>query len=97
MKQSKALAPLLICAALLATTDGRAQVGSFYHGWYIAATFKSPGWPYGNGDGGLFFVHPRQPGPPTPIGPLPKSLTGKNQTTGPWGAWSVFRSPSWML
>lgn len=46
------------------------------------------------GDGGLWCVHPRQPGPPVPVTGLPQALTGTGTTGVNLGANCVLRRPA---
>ncbi len=62
-------------------------------GWYVVSGFASP-----SGTGGLFFVHPRNPGAPIPVLGLGPDLTGTaGMPFGNQGANSVLRAPDGSL
>ncbi len=72
-----------------------ATIAQVPDGWAVVSTFKTFVYPTAQnpfqGDGGLFFVHPRQPGSAIAVTGLPPGLTGQGRTSGSWGANCVAR------
>jgi hypothetical protein len=75
-----------LVAFLAATASAPAQVPD---GWYVASCFGGP-----LGSGGLFFVHPRNPGAPVPVTGLGPDLLGPAGGFPYEGAKGVLLRPS---
>ena len=89
------------CAALLVLAAGKAPA-QVPDGWYVVSSFRT-GSPYYLGygaapnfiaPGGLYFVHPRTPGPAIPVTGLGSDLTGPAIGGAMTGANCVLRRPS---